>query len=111
MSTKVTMSDTAYTYLSKQVSEVTFAQLWQAVSTEMGIPADQLSRKKRRFYSELMEDRRFAALSDNMWDLRSRRKFNEVSSSIELEDDSDEETEEYEETEGTGLSAREDDYN
>ena len=35
----------------------------------MSIPAEKLARKKRQFYAELMEDRRFAALKGNTWDL------------------------------------------
>ena len=90
MSTKVTMTDTAYSCMSKRKKEIEFSKLWQEVSKQMKIPEEQLSRKKRQFYAELMDDRRFASLSGNKWDLRSRRSYSEVSTDgIEMDDDDD----------------------
>ena len=62
--------------------------------TEEPIPEEKLKRKKSQFYSELMLDNRFASLNNNKWDLRNRRKYDEVhvdTSDIEIDDeDSDE---------------------
>ncbi len=97
---KETMTDAAYRCMSQRKTEVEFARLWAEVAEVMHIPEEQLTRKKRQFYNELIEDRRFAALKGNKWDLRSRRKFEEVNSdTADLEDDSDEEAEENAEDE------------
>ncbi|MEE3487638.1 MAG: DNA-directed RNA polymerase subunit delta [Bulleidia sp.] len=91
MSTKMTMADAAYTCMSKRKKEVEFAKLWQDVAKAMKIPDEQLARKKRQFYSELMMDNRFAALKGNKWDLRSRRTYDETHAKVEsdIDDDSD----------------------
>ena len=74
----------------KHEQEIEFAKLYQEVVKTMSISPEKQSRKKSQFYSELSLDNRFASLSGNKWDLRSRRKFDEVhidTSDIELEDD------------------------
>ncbi len=97
MANSETMTDTAYRLMAAGSGEVTFLDLWQEVSKEMNIPEEKLKRKKSQFYSELMLDNRFASLKGNVWDLRSRRLFDEVhvdTSDIEIEDDETEETSE-----------------
>jgi len=109
MSTKVTMTDTAYSCMTKRKKEIEFSKLWQEVSKAMKIPEEKLSRKKRQFYAELMDDRRFASLSGNKWDLRSRRSYSEVSAdAIILEDD--DEMEDAEEQESLDLSGSDESY-
>ena len=109
MSTKVTMTDTAYNCMTKRKKEIEFSKLWQEVSKAMKIPEEKLSRKKRQFYAELMDDRRFASLSGNKWDLRSRRSYSEVSAdAIILEDD--DEMEDAEEQESLDLSGSDESY-
>ena len=94
MSYNQTMTDVAYNCLSKRKKEIDFAKLWAEVSKIMKIPEEKLKRKKSQFYSELMLDNRFASLNNNKWDLRNRRKYDEVhvdTSDIEIDDeDSDE---------------------
>ena len=93
MAEKQTMTDVAYTFLSKRKKEVTFLALWEAVCEAIAIPEDKQRKKKSQFYSELMLDTRFASLDNNKWDLRNRRKFDEVhvdTSDIELDDDDEE---------------------
>jgi DNA-directed RNA polymerase subunit delta len=88
------MTDVAYTYLSKRKREIEFAKLWAEVSKTMKIPEEKLKRKKSQFYSELMLDNRFASLDNNKWDLRNRRKFDEVhvnTSEIEIDDEENDE--------------------
>ncbi len=85
-----TMTDVAYSWLSKRKKEVEFAKLWQEVAKEMDIPEEKRKKKQSRFYSELSLDNRFASLEGNKWDLRNRRRFDEVyidTSNIEIEDD------------------------
>ena len=103
------MTDAAYNCIAGSDSEVEFADLWQEVARIMNIPAEKLARKKRQFYAELMEDRRFAALKGNTWDLCSRRKYEEVHMVTDIDDDADEEIEE-EEDESLDLPKGEDEY-
>lgn len=72
------MTDVAYQCLSKRKKEIEFLKLWTDVSKQMDIPEEKLRKKKSQFYSELMLDSRFASLEGNKWDLRNRRKFDEV---------------------------------
>ena len=108
MSTKVTMTDTAYNIMSKRKKEVEFPKLWADVAKSMKIPEEKLSRKKRQFYAELMEDRRFASLNGNRWDLRSRRSYSEVSKDNVL--DEDDENEEYEDRDVLDMPKGDDEY-
>ena len=93
MSARETMTDVAYGYMEKRKKEIEFLKLWQAVCKSMDIPEDKQRRKKSQFYSELMLDNRIASLENNKWDLRNRRKFDEIhtdTSDVELDDDDDE---------------------
>jgi len=94
MTTKVTMTDTAYKCMSKRKKEVEFARLWQEVAKSMKIPEEQLTKKKRQFYADLMKDHRFTALKGNKWDLRSRHSYDEVNKEGDYEttDDEDEDS-------------------
>lgn len=94
MSYNQTMTDVAYSCLSKRKREIEFAKLWAEVSKTMKIPEEKLKRKKSQFYSELMLDNRFASLDNNKWDLRNRRKYDEVhvnTSEIEIDDEENDE--------------------
>lgn len=93
MSNRETMTDIAYNWMLKRKKEVEFLKLWETVSKTMEIPTEKQRKKKSQFYSELMLDNRFASLEGNKWDLRNRRKFEEVhidTSDIELDDDEEE---------------------
>jgi len=106
-----TMTDVAYRFLSKRKKEVEFQKLWTEVAEAMDIPEEKKSRKKSQFYSELMMDSRFASFADNKWDLRTRRRFEEVhieTKDLEL-DDEDGETLRDEET-GLDLPKGDDAY-
>ena len=81
--------------LSKRKKEIDFLKLWADVSKQMNIPEEKLRKKKSQFYSELMLDSRFASLEGNKWDLRNRRKFDEVhidTSEIAMDDEEIEDT-------------------
>jgi len=89
-----TMTDVAFDCLSKRKREVEFVKLWTEVAKTMEIPEERMKRKKSQFYSELLLDNRFASLENNKWDLRNRRKFDEVhvnTEDIELDDDASDE--------------------
>lgn len=90
------MTDVAYEYLSKRKRAIEFLKLWEYVNTTLNVPVEKAKSKKVDFYSELMLDNRFASLQGNKWDLRNRRKFDEVyidPDSILIDDDDDEEIE------------------
>lgn len=90
MSVSQSMTDVAFKCLSKRKREIDFVKLWSDVSKQMAIPDEKMKKKKSQFYSELMLDSRFASLEGNKWDLRNRRKFDEVhidTSDIEFDDD------------------------
>ena len=68
--------------------------------SSLGFNQTQAEHKIAQFYSAMMLDVRFAPLADNMWDLRSRRTYNEThvdTSSILVEDEyvSDDEIDDY----------------
>ena len=110
MSTKISMTDAAYSCMEKRKREIEFTKLWDDVAKAMDIPPEQLARKKRQFYSELMMDRRFAAIKGNKWDLRSRRKFEGLHAADEDLDDSDDDTEDSDEAEAVDLASDEESY-
>lgn len=90
------MTDVAYEYLSKRKKSVEFLKLWNEVNLVMSFPENKVASKKAQFYSELMLDNRFASLEDNKWDLRNRRKFDEVfidTDAIIIDSDDEEELE------------------
>jgi DNA-directed RNA polymerase subunit delta len=77
-----------------------FLDLWNQVVSSLGFNQTQAENKIAQFYSAMMLDVRFAPLADNMWDLRSRRTYNEThvdTSSILVEDEyvSDDEIDDY----------------
>lgn len=110
MSTKVTMTDTAFNCMEKRKKEVEFNKLWEDVAKAMKIPPEQMARKKRQFYNELMLDGRFAVLKGNKWDLRSRRNYDEVHAADDDMDDSEEEPEEGDDADVLDLPSSEEAY-
>jgi DNA-directed RNA polymerase subunit delta len=97
--TSRSMLDVAYDTLKKNTQELSFLDLWNEVVKTMGFTPTQSEAKIAQFYSALMLDVRFAPLADNVWDLRSRRTYNEThvdTSTLILEDEyvSDDDAEE-----------------
>ena len=108
---KESMTDIAYHCMTKRKKEVEFARLWQEVSRTLKVPEEKLDRKKAQFYNELMLDSRFASLKGNKWDLRDRRKFEEVHNDTASLLDNDDEIEEREDDDETlDLPKGEDEY-
>lgn len=102
--TSLSMLDVAYDVLQNQHKEMAFIDLWNEVVKALGYNENQAEQKIAQFYSALMLDVRFAQLHDNLWDLRSRRTYNEThvdTSSIIVEDEylTDDEVEEFLEAE------------
>lgn len=96
--TSRSMLDVAYETLKNRQNEISFLDLWTEVVNTLGFSAAQSEQKIAQFYSAMMLDVRFAQLEDNMWDLRSRRTYDETHKEdtelIEDEYMSDDETEE-----------------
>lgn len=106
--TSRSMLDVAYEVLQNRKNEIAFSELWNEVVKVLGYTATQSEQKIAQFYSALMLDIRFAQLNNNLWDLRSRRKYNEThvdTSTILVEEEylSDDEVEEFLEAEEENL--------
>ena len=71
--TNKSMVDVAYDLISSKKRAIPFAKLWMEVARLTG----STNEKVAQFYSDLTLDGRFAALKDNKWDLKSRRKSSE----------------------------------
>lgn len=83
----LSMTDVAFYILKDGKDSLAFSELWSEVCLKMDIQNDKV--KMSRFFSNISCDGRFA-LIDNKWDLRSRRKLEEVlvdTSDIEIDDD------------------------
>lgn len=83
------MVDIAYKVLSKMKNGVKFDKLWIKVCHNYGEETIDDKRKYIQLYNNIMLDNRFV-LVDNKWDLRERRRYDEVhidTSAIILEDD------------------------
>ncbi len=89
--------DVAYDYLKAQKHSVSFRDLWQIVRTELGFNDVQAQKKISQFYTDLTLDGRFTSLENNVWDLKSNHKFDEVYiDTTTLVDEDPEEEEEIE---------------
>lgn len=95
------MTDVAYDYLLNYKEGVEFLSLWNEVNSVLNFSDNLKNTKRAQLYSELMLDNRFAYIDDK-WDLRNRRKFDEVfidTSTIDIDDEeSIDEDEELDET-------------
>lgn len=90
--TSRSMTDVAYSVLMKKDVSLKLPKLWKAVCSELKYDEQKSNDKIVQFYNNIMLDNRFVALDDK-FDLRERRKFEEVcvdTNSIMLDDDSSE---------------------
>ena len=71
-------TDVAFDILHTQGKEMPFAQLWAEVCTVFGFTSSQADNKIAHFFSAMTLDVRFAPLPDGLWDLHSRRTYNET---------------------------------
>lgn len=102
MTNKVTMTDVAYDILKNHATEMGYGDLFREVAVAMEIDEALLAKKKRQLYASLMEDNRFASLKGNQWDLRNRRKYDELHSADDV-DDVDDDAEEDDTDDGSEL--------
>ena len=95
---KSPMVEAAVIVLDNHGSEITFNELWEKVIVEMDLDKESATKRIAKLYSDLTLDKRVISLPDNKWDLRRRRKFDEIiidTSDIIIEDNLDLETEDY----------------
>ena len=87
--------DVAYDYLKAQKRSVSFRDLWQVVKDQLGFNDAQAQKKISQFYTDLTLDGRFTSLANNVWDLKSNHKFDEVfiDTANLVDEDSDDEDE------------------
>lgn len=106
MTTK-SMTDVAFDIMSKKKRAIQFSKLWADVSKATGAGNDRVAQ----FYSDLTLDARFAALKDNKWDLKSRRKYSESHVDLKkIEMDEPEQDDEYDIENETNIMDGEDTY-
>ncbi|MFI3284341.1 MAG: DNA-directed RNA polymerase subunit delta [Erysipelotrichaceae bacterium] len=90
MTASRSMTDVAYELLTQHKKSVDFKELWNEVLSILGYDENLAKKKLVQFYNDMMLDKRFASLEGNKWDLKSRRKFEEIhvdTSAIIIEDD------------------------
>lgn len=105
MEEKKSLIELAYDVVANSQNPVPFKNLWKAVVKAAGLTEDEAATRVGQFYTNLLLDGRFVNLGDNVWDLRTRHKFEKVH--IDMKDvysdveasDSDDKEEESEEKE------------
>ncbi|NLC54900.1 MAG: DNA-directed RNA polymerase subunit delta [Erysipelothrix sp.] len=89
---KSPMVESAVKVLEAQGGELTFNELWEKVIEDMQIDKETATKRIAKLYSNITLDKRFISLPDNKWDLRKRRKLDEIiidTSDIIIEDEDD----------------------
>ncbi len=72
------MLDVALEVITKEGHQMSFADLFAAVKTELGLADEEANKHLGEFYTELTLDSHFVALTDNSWDLRDRHTYDKV---------------------------------
>lgn len=107
MDKQLSMVNIAYEVLKQEGTAMNFFDLWDRVVAVKEYDEDEASSYQSLFYTNITLDGRMITLGENIWDLRSRHKFEEVH--IDMNDIySDDETD-PEDDEDDGLI--EDNYN
>ncbi|NMA16061.1 MAG: DNA-directed RNA polymerase subunit delta [Erysipelotrichia bacterium] len=85
--------DIAYNKLLNEKEGMSFKELWSSINNELGYDEKIASRKKSQFYTDLTLDGRFVMLENNVWNLKSRCKYQQ----IEIDEDEFEENDDFDE--------------
>ncbi|MDD8048658.1 MAG: DNA-directed RNA polymerase subunit delta [Thomasclavelia sp.] len=110
MANNKSMVDTAVDILKDKKKEMNFYDLYDAVAKELELDEEGKEDKKSLFYTNITLDGRFITLGENVWDLRTSHKYEDVNidmNDIYNTDDADEDSEEDDDDD----SVEEDDYN
>ena len=105
------MVDIAFDYMKSLSGPVSFFDLWNKVAELKGYNEEERDQNQSLFYTGLILDGRMITTGENMWDLRLRRKFEEVH--IDMNDiyNDDEEVEEEEVDDSVDEDSYDDDEN
>ncbi len=90
------MLEIAYDVIVKHKKPVPFAKIWETVVLTRKFTPEQAEARVADFFSDMTLDDRFINIGDNKWDIKSRRKFEEVfidADAIAVDDDDDDEEE------------------
>ena len=72
------MVDIAFDYMKSLSGPVSFFDLWNKVAELKDYNEEERDQNQSLFYTGLILDGRMITTGENMWDLRLRRKFEEV---------------------------------
>lgn len=72
------MLDIAYDVIKSHKRAVPFIKIWEKVCIEKNFTEQQKEDKVADFFSDMTLDDRFINVEGNKWDIKSRRKFDEV---------------------------------
>ncbi len=75
---QISMTDVAFELMTKKKSSQDFDRLWKEVREIKGFTNEESVELKSLFYTNITLDGRFITLGENVWDLRSRHKFEDV---------------------------------
>lgn len=78
MDTTKSMLDVAFEAMVANKKEMSFSDLYNAVATTLTMTEDEKKNHLGQFYTDLTLDGRFVAMTDNVWDLRSRHTYDKV---------------------------------
>lgn len=110
------MLDIAFDYFNQRKDVVRFSEVWEHVKKELNLSDEEANKKIAKFYTNLSIDGRFVILSDDIWDLKANRSFDEVHRdmgevySIEDNDDNKEKDDEYLENDESSEKNSEENY-
>ncbi|MDI9540741.1 MAG: DNA-directed RNA polymerase subunit delta [Bacillota bacterium] len=107
--------DMAYNLLLNTKEGMSFKELWTNINNKFGYDEKIASRKKSQFYTNLTLDGRFVMLENNVWNLKSRCRYQEIEVKDddeyeESEDYDEEDEEEFDEDEEDEEESEEDEY-
>ncbi len=80
------MKDAAVQILTSASAPLSFADLWSAVKSQLGMSEEDARSKIGAFYTHISLDDRLFMLSGNFWDLRSRHSSDEMIMDMYLDD-------------------------
>ena len=72
------MLDITFEFLTKRGEPVSFKEIWDNAVETLGLSEEEANARLANFYTNLMLDGRFFTLGENVWDLKSKHKFDEI---------------------------------
>ncbi|HBD05975.1 MAG TPA: DNA-directed RNA polymerase subunit delta [Firmicutes bacterium] len=75
---KKSMLDVAYEILQEKNKAVSFVDMLPIIAKKLEMSEEDIEKKSSQLYTSLLRDGRFVTLGENIWDLRTRHKFDAV---------------------------------